>query len=811
MKKDKVYLLLILLPIFDLITSLSRRFFETSFSFGIVIKFIIVIFMLTFILLYKNKDKRKLIILFSIYLLYIILYLLLNINNSSNIFNEIYSISKFFFFPIVFFILYILIRKGAIDKDKLNKTMIISVGIYILVFALSYITRTSFKSYVGDNLGGVGWYYAANEISSIMLMLFPFIYYLLDKNKVLFYIAGTTTIFFISLIGTKVSSFGILIISLLYLILPIIFKNKDYKKDIKHHLLLIIIMVFILFGSPSMFNIKIATEKATNEYLQEQEKFDKECESGSKCDNYYYRKIMLMLLSGRNVFLSDTNKIYKNNFNSSTFLFGLGVSNSLKIENENTNKWIEMDFFDLYYSYGVVGMLLVLSPLLFVLYQTLKKKILFKNLTFDNTMYTLIILLILSVSFIAGHVISAPSVSTYLIIYLLLYLSSIKSLKEDILDKKKISILNLHFGYGGIEQANVNLANMLIDKYDVELVTLYKTIDVIPYYINSKVNIIYLSDLKPNKKEVIDAIKSKNPFKIIIEGLKAIRILFLKRYLIQKYIINADSKYIISSRLEFNRELSLFGDEDVIKISQEHSHHNNNKKYIKKLGKSLINIDYFIPVSKSLTEFYKREFKNIKTLDVLYVPHCLAFYPKSPNKFNGKKIIAVGRLSKEKGFVDLIDVFYSLIKKDDTYTLTLVGSGAEEHAIKSKIKEYKLEKKVNLTGFLNKKEVNKLYSKSSIYLMTSLSESFGLVLIEAMSFGIPCVAFDTAEGSKEIINGKNGLIIKNRDKEKMVLEVDNILNNKSLYDKMSKEARKTSNNYKLELVKKEWLDFFERI
>lgn len=808
MKKDKIYLLLILLPIFDLITSLSRRFFETSFSFGIVIKFIIVIFMLTFILLYKNKDKRKLIILFSIYLLYIILYLLLNINNSSNIFNEIYSISKFFFFPIVFFILYILIKKSTIDKEKLNKTMLISVGIYILVFSLSYITRTSFKSYVGDNLGGVGWYYAANEISSIMLMLFPFIYYLLDKNKVLFYIAGTTTIFFISLIGTKVSSFGILIISLLYLILPIIFKNKDYKKDIKHHLLLIIIMVFILFGSPSMFNIKIATEKVTNEYLQEQEKFDKECESGSKCDNYYYRKIMLMLLSGRNVFLSDTNKIYKNNFNSSTFLFGLGVSNSLKIENENTNKWIEMDFFDLYYSYGVVGMLLILSPLLFVLYQTLKKKILFKNLTFDNTMYTLIILLILSVSFIAGHVISAPSVSTYLIIYLLLYLSSIKSLKEDILDKKKISILNLHFGYGGIEQANVNLANMLIDKYDIELVTLYKTIDVIPYDINPKVKIIYLSSLKPNKKEFIEALKTKKIFKIISEGIKSVKILFLKHYLVKNFIINSNSKYIVSSRIEFTKLLSNYGVDGSIKIAQEHRHHNNDYKYIKKLKNSLKNIDYFLPVSKELKEYYELKFVNT---NVKYIRHALAHYPLEPNKYNGKKLISVGRLSKEKGYLDLIDIFYDLNKIDKEYTLTIVGSGFEEEAIKEKIKEKKLDKKVNLTGFLNKKEVNKLYSKSSIYLMTSLSESFGLVLIEAMSFGIPCVAFDTAEGSKEIINGKNGLIIKNRDKEKMVLEVDNILNNKSLYDKMSKEARKTSNNYKLELVKKEWLDFFERI
>ena len=63
-------------------------------------------------------------------------------------------------------------------------------------------------------------------------------------------------------------------------------------------------------GVPSIINkngVKGILQIKLNE--QEQEKFDKECESGLKCDNYYYRKIMLMLLSGRNVFLRDTNKI----------------------------------------------------------------------------------------------------------------------------------------------------------------------------------------------------------------------------------------------------------------------------------------------------------------------------------------------------------------------------------------------------------------------------------------------------------------------------------------------------------------------
>lgn len=194
-----------------------------------------------------------------------------------------------------------------------------------------------------------------------------------------------------------------------------------------------------------------------------------------------------------------------------------------------------------------------------------------------------------------------------------------------------------------------------------------------------------------------------------------------------------------------------------------------------------------------------------------YIKHCLNYYPEKPNSYNGKTIISVGRFEKEKGFLDLIDVFNELVKLDKKYKLILVGSGSQEEEIKNKISKYKLNKNVTLTGFLNKEKVNKEFSKASIYLMTSTSEAFGLVLIEAMAFGIPCLSFDSAAGAKEIINNKNGLILNGRDNNEMVKKTEEIFSNRTLYDTMSKEARKTSEKYKLEVIQKDWLSFIERI
>ena len=80
--------------------------------------------------------------------------------------------------------------------------------------------------------------------------------------------------------------------------------------------------------------------------------------------------------------------------------------------------------------------------------------------------------------------------------------------------------------------------------------------------------------------------------------------------------------------------------------------------------------------------------------------------------------------------------------------------------LKSFILDNNLDDCVTLHGFKGKEDLNKLLSDASIYLMCSYTESFGIVLLEAMSFGIPCLAFDSAEGAREVIeDGKNGFLI----------------------------------------------------
>lgn len=377
--------------------------------------------------------------------------------------------------------------------------------------------------------------------------------------------------------------------------------------------------------------------------------------------------------------------------------------------------------------------------------------------------------------------------------------------KED-LKNNKIAILSLHLGFGGVEQVVANMANMLSSKYDVEIVSLYKNKEPIPFKINDEVNIVYLTNLISNRKEFKDAIKEKNIFKFFAEGFKAIYILINKNFYMRRYILASDAKIIISSRYSFSKILNYCGREGVYKIHHEHTY-SISENYINNLNK-LKKINEIIPVSKALYEEYKNKI-NIK---LKYIPNALNNYPKDDelSKTNGKNLIAVGRMAPEKGFTDLIDVIKIIDDKD--VVLNLFGDGEELNSLKNKSKELGVEKQVHFWGFKTQDFIKEYMQNSSLYVMTSFEESFGLVLIEAMSYGIPCVAFDSAKGAKYIINEKNGYFIKNRDKEQMAKIITEYLNMSIKEKQKYKEnARKTSELYTFEKIKKEWLKYIESI
>ena len=95
--------------------------------------------------------------------------------------------------------------------------------------------------------------------------------------------------------------------------------------------------------------------------------------------------------------------------------------------------------------------------------------------------------------------------------------------------------------------------------------------------------------------------------------------------------------------------------------------------------------------------------------------------------------------------------------------------------------------------------------------MTSFTESFGIVLIEAMSHGLPCIAFSSAEGAREIISsGKNGYLIKNINSKAMIKKIEDLMKSVDIRKSLGKAARYSSKKYTSDVVKEKWYKLIEK-
>ena len=380
--------------------------------------------------------------------------------------------------------------------------------------------------------------------------------------------------------------------------------------------------------------------------------------------------------------------------------------------------------------------------------------------------------------------------------------------------RKKIAILSLHLGYGGVEKAIVSLANSLAkqNKYEIEIVSIYKLYEKPVFDIDEKIKVTYLlpSELSPNRKEWKEALNNLKLIRLGKESLKGLKILYARRKKMVEYIKNTDANVIISTRIFLNELLSEYGKDNILKIGWEHNHYHDDMRYATDVIRSAKNLDYFVLVSKGLQKFYHKKMRTFKCKCV-YIPNAIENIPRTKSPLTSEHIISVGRLSPEKGYLDLLKIYLELKKKKCKWHLDIVGDGSERSRLEKFIKENNLENDVTLHGFKNSKEIEKLMQKSSIYVMTSYTESFGIVLLEAMSNGLPCLAFDSAEGAKEVItSGRDGYLIKHRNFKAMEKKILDLTKDIDMRKELGKNGRRKVKGYISDNICESWEKIIER-
>ena len=184
---------------------------------------------------------------------------------------------------------------------------------------------------------------------------------------------------------------------------------------------------------------------------------------------------------------------------------------------------------------------------------------------------------------------------------------------------------------------------------------------------------------------------------------------------------------------------------------------------------------YYVTLTKSDMEAFQREMKVRCPITYIHNP---VMKPLSEGKYDlsSKQLMTAGHFFRAKGYDLAVEVGKIIFQRFPDWTWAFYGDGKEMAAIQDKVKAYGLEKQFKFCGKINDMEA--AYPKASMYIMTSRTEGFGLVLTEAKTHHLPTVAFDVDFGPREIIeDGISGYLIQPFDTERMAEKVMELMSN----------------------------------
>jgi len=277
-------------------------------------------------------------------------------------------------------------------------------------------------------------------------------------------------------------------------------------------------------------------------------------------------------------------------------------------------------------------------------------------------------------------------------------------------------------------------------------------------------------------------------------------VFFVKVY---KFIMDNDIDYVIVHNM--GKLSILFSALNFIKkckiISLEHVAFMSRPFYIRTIYYFLSRFySRIVTLTKNDASFYNKFLKQVTVINNF-------FTNDSENvEYNTKssKVVAIGRLTYQKNFDSLLNIWKSIILKNPDWILEIYGDGDDYDKLLCRINDEKIVN-VFLKGSVD--NVADIYKSASIFVMTSRYEGLPMVLLEAQAYGLPIVSYNCPFGPSEVVlNNKSGYLVDDFNEYDFIENLNELMKSASLRSYMSDNAMKNSTKFTQDHIVNKWID-----
>lgn len=220
-------------------------------------------------------------------------------------------------------------------------------------------------------------------------------------------------------------------------------------------------------------------------------------------------------------------------------------------------------------------------------------------------------------------------------------------------------------------------------------------------------------------------------------------------------------------------------------------------RHVKRLNKFVV-----------LTDDDRRSWPELQ--NVVTIPDMLSFEPKLISTMTEKRILAVGRYCYQKGFDLLLKAWAAIEQQIPSWRLDIFGDG-DRRPYQQLISELQIDRsRCSLNGRTS--DIETEYANSSMFVLSSRFEGFGLVIVEAMACGLPVVSFNCKFGPGSIIeHEEDGLLVEKDDVEGLSAAMLRLASNDDLRLQLAKNARKSVMRFSKQQVAMQWKELFDSL